>query len=375
MPAGTVSVTEAATGADLRAFVHFPYDLYRADSNWVPPLYRESWAIVKGAGSQLLTSGPHVLFLARRDGAVAGRVAAGIDLKFNELKDRNEGYVTLFEADSANTAGALLDRCCLWLQERGIASVRGPISPTNGDDYRGVLVWGFEHPHTLLCAYNPPEYDGYFAGAGFSKYYDYYSYRFDAAQALPERYRQVSDYAMRRYGFRVDTLDLAQFDRDVADITAVMATATPEDWPDLTPPTLSELRAAGEQLRPLAVPGLVLIARYGAAPIGVGIGMPDYNQCLRRMGGRLFPWGWLKFLFGKRRITAGRFLVLFVVPEWQKRAVTGAIFVRMLAAARRLGYTWGEGSTIGEFNLPMRREAEAAGGMHYKTHRVYRLEL
>ncbi|MGE5598854.1 MAG: GNAT family N-acetyltransferase, partial [Bacteroidota bacterium] len=148
--------------------------------------------------------------------------------------------------------------------------------------------------------------------------------------------------------------------------------AMPAEWPDLRPPPLEELREMAGTLRTVADPDLIYIARAGGEPIGFNLALPDLNQALIHLSGRLFPLGWLKFLYYRRRIEALRFFVLFVVPEWRRKGVSAAIFQQLYAVAAQKGIRWAEGSTIGEDNLPMRRDVERAGGLHYKTYRLYR---
>ncbi|MDQ7794773.1 MAG: N-acetyltransferase [bacterium] len=360
------------TGREQGSFLRLPWQLYRGDPNWVPPLLRDMRAIVAGA-NPLRQAGPMELFLARDGVRVVGRLAVGANETINRSKGTRDGYFTLFEcAEDYSVARALLDTGLAWLRERGYVQVKGPVSPTWGDDYRGLLVEGFDSPPVLLNSYNPPYYAEFLERYGFEKAEDLYAYRYDLGPA-PERYRRVVDYAMRKFRYRVDRLQLGDLEREIRAIKQVLDEAMPREWPDLTPPRLEELRAMARRLRPLAVPEFIYIARSGAGdPIGFNLALPDYNQVLRHLDGRLFPLGWLKFLWHRRRIDGGRLFVLFVVPSYRKKGVPAAIFLRALEAARRRGYRWAEGSTIGETNLPMRRDAESVGGTHYKTYRIYR---
>jgi GNAT superfamily N-acetyltransferase len=247
--------------------------------------------------------------------------------------------------------------------------VKGPVSPTNGDEYRGVLVEGFQHVPFLFQSYNPSYYPSFFERYGFAKELDYLGY-WNRLSNARQRGKAV-EYAMRRYGFRVDPLDMRNMDRDIRDIKQVFDESMPQDWPDLIPPTLEELQAMGTRLKGLAESELIRIARRGLRPIGVSVALPDYNQVLAHMNGRLFPLGWLKFLIFRRRIDALRIFILFIVPEFHKKGVSHALYHHTLEAATRLGYTWGDGSTVADTNLTMRRDIERVGGIHYKTYRVY----
>ncbi len=378
MPETAVTVTEVIRRRELDAFIRLPWKLYRGDPNWVPPLLSEMWATLTGPDNPQFQAGPHALALAWRQGRrgraeTVGRIAVGINENLNRAKGLDGGYVSLFESvNDYEVARALFDWAVGWLKRRGATFVKGPVSPTNGDDYRGLLVLGFDRPPVLMDSYNPPYYAEFFERYGFAKDIDLYAY-FYREDLVPERYAKVAPYAIKRYGFHVDPIDLGRLEREILDVKQIVDRAMPAEWPDLIPPTLEELRAMARKLRPMADPNLCYIARSNEGePIAFVIALPDYNQVLARLDGRLFPFGFLKLLWLRRKIDAARFFILFVVPEWRKKGVTGAIFLHALQSGRRAGYKWGEGSTIGETNWPMRRDAEMAGGQHYKTYRVYR---
>ena len=129
------------------------------------------------------------------------------------------------------------------------------------------------------------------------------------------------------------------------------------------------------KLRWLAVPELIQIARAGSRAIGFSVAIPDYNQVLKRMNGRLFPTGWLTFLLGRRGIDAVRLFIMFVIPEFHGKGVAQALNHSTMREGLRLGYRWGEASTVLDSNLTMRRQNTAAGGIHYKSYRIYRKAL
>ena len=368
-----VTIEAVGTRRAEEDFLRLPWRIYGNDPNWVPPLFLEMRRILDPRRNAHLRKGPHRLFLARRDGLPAGRLMAGVDERTNTAKGVRYGWFSLFETvEDHEVAKALLDVAAEYLRGLGMERMQGPVSPTGGDDYRGVLVEGFERPPVLMNSYNPPYYPEFLERAGLAKYIDLYAYYFPPR---PPKDPRAVEYAQRRFGFRVDPLDLRHLRREVRAIKAVLDRAVPAEWPDMIPPTEEEVWEMAGVLKAHADPDLVFIARAGGEPIGFNVTLPDLNQALIHLDGRLFPLGWLKFLYWKRRIDAIRFFVLFVVPEWRHRGVSAAIFHRTFAEATRKGYKWGEGSTIGEENLPMRRDVERAGGVHYKTYRLYQRTL
>lgn len=372
-----ISIKPVVTRSDMRDFLWLPWNLYKTDPNWVPPLLKEVKKQLDPRFNPLLTRGPYRLFLACDSvGRPLSRVMVGLDPNENEGKTLKEGYLALFEAYNEKASTLILDHACNWLANQGAQKIRGPISPTKGENLRGLLIWGFDSPPVLMNAYNPPEYAVYFEKAGFIKDIDLYAYHYDLKKMDVRKTARVVSYAQNKYGFRVNTLDLNNVEAELEDIKYILDHALPEDWGDLTPPNLDDLRTLALQLKDLLIPELIPIARnLQGEPIGFAVSVPDYNRVLPKINGRLFPIGWAKFLLNRHRVSGARVFLLFVIPEYRKKGVSGTIFYELLLKAKELGFTYGEGSTIGEFNVPMRRDAEGAGGLHYKTYRVYKKDL
>jgi len=364
----SITVLPVATPRTRRDFLHLPWRVYAGDPNWVPPLLGQMKKTMDAERNGYLRKGPHRMFAAYRDGRPAARIMAGVDERTNREKGLRNGWFALFEAAADfEAAAAVLDAARDFLAGVGCDLMRGPVSPTGGDDYRGLLVLGFDSPPVLMDSYNPAYYLDFFTRWGLAKSNDYLAYRlFPRMPKNPE----AVEYAQKRYGFRLDCLDPRRLDREVRDIHAILQQAMPE-WPDQIPPNLAEVEEEARILKAYADPDLIYIARAGDEPVGFCITMPDLNQVLIHLNGRLLPFGWLKYLYWRRRIEVLRFFVLFVVPEWRKKGVTAAMYVKLFRAAGGKGMKWGEGSTVREENLPMRRDAEGAGGEHYKTYRIY----
>lgn len=371
-----MDIIEIIDKGGLKKFVDFAWEIYKNDPNWVPPLKGDLVKTLTGKNNPLFMSGSHAFFMAYRGDEPAGRICVGINQSYNEKKNLHEGYICLFESiNDINVAFSLFDKAIEWLKAREINMVKGPISPTNGDDSRGLLVMGFDGAPVLMNSYNPEYYVNFFDEYGFIKHLDLFAYYFDVINVDSERYEKPVEFAMKRYNFQVDKIDLKNIEKEMIDVKEVLDIAMPDDWEDLTPPTLEEIRAEGKAIVAMADPDLIYIARSEGNPIGFGIALPDYNQVLKRMNGRLLPFGFLKFLKYKKKIDGGRIFILFVIPEFRKKAVSSAILYNVLAAGKRKGYKYGEGSTIGEINVSMRRDAEGAGGVHYRTYRLYKKDI
>lgn len=371
-----IEIRKIADSRDRRRFIDLPWKLYAKDSNWIPPLLSDMRATLDPAKNALLRLGPNCFFLALQAGVPVGRLGVGMDLRLNDAKKENLSYFTLYESvKDYRVAKALLDAGFGWLRERGAAVVTGPQSPSNGDDYRGLLIDGFSTPPVLLNSYNPPYYADYFDQYGLRKQFDRYAYFFDLGVDFPERYARGLALARKRFGFTIRPLDLKNLEREMVVIKKVIDRSMP-DWPDMIPPGEEEIAAEVAKLKQLAHPELVLFCedREGDC-VGFTVALPDYNQVLARLNGRLFPFGIIKYFWFRRKIDGMRMFVIFVTPEGRRRGVSAALYYQTLLNARRLGYKYGEGSTIHEFNSRMNLEARKAGGRLYKTYRIYKLDL
>lgn len=371
-----INVVEIKNKKGLKEFIEFSWEIYKEDVNWVPPLRGDLLKTLLGKDNPLFMNGPHTFFMIYDNNKPLGRLCVGINQGLNDKKNQRDGYICLFECiNDKNVAFSLFDTAANWLKERGIDCIKGPVSPTNGDDYRGLLVKGFNGAPVLMNSYNPEYYVKFFEEYGFVKHLDLYAYYYDIANVDTSRFTKPVDFAMKRYNFHVEKIDLKNIDEEMKDIKKILDIAMPADWEDLTPPSLDEIKAEGKKLVAMADPDLVFIARHGNEPIGFSIALPDYNQVLKKMNGRILPFGFLKFLWYKRRINGGRIFILFVVPEFRKKAVSSAMLFKSLEAGKKKGYLYGEGSTIGEINTSMRRDAEGAGGIHYRTYRLYKKDI
>lgn len=359
---------------ELKAFLKLPWTIYKGDKNWVPPLLADLRKSVDPLKSKTLSKITNEKFLAVRDGIPVGRIFVGIDNVLNDKKGTKAGYFSLFECiKDFETARELMDTALVWFRQNGVDYVRGPVSPTGsaGDDYKGLLIDCFDRPPVLLNSYNPSYYKDFIETCGFEKDLDLFAYHIDPKDIFSKNPSDAIEYAKKRYNFRVDTINLKDVEREMRDIKHILDLAIPDEWPDLVAPSLEEVRETAKGFIPLCDPEIILIARSGDEPIGFSLALPDYNQVLIHLNGRLTPLSALKFLWYRRKIDCARMFTIFVVPAYRKKGVSYALCYQAFVNAMKKGFAWGEGSTIGETNARMRKDIESAGGRHYKTYRIY----
>lgn len=368
-----IQVKKVENRREVRDFIRLPFDLYKEDSPWVPPLIHDMRKLLKGKNNGLFKVGPHEAVLAYKNGIPQGRLLVGINEELNEYKGFKEGYIALYEcSEDDEVAYALLTYAENYLKERGMAKIKGPLSIPGGDDYRGFIIDNFKDPTYVMNTYNKKYYNNQFLNFGFEKYNDCYAYEGKFTLDDQERLEKLVPYAKKRYGFTVEPLRIDKIEEEMRDVKKIIEEAMPKDWDDFMPPSDDEIRMIKKQLIPFADPDFIYIARdKDRNPIGFDIALPDYNQVLARMKGRYFPFGLLRFLYYRKRIDALRIFVLFVVPEYRKKGVTAAIYYEGLKKGIARGFRKVEGSTVWEYNKPMQNDAFGFTGEPYKTYRIY----
>lgn len=355
--------------SDLSAFVALPYELYRADPLWTPPLRRDVRALLSVRKNPFFAHAEAEHFLARANGKVVGRVSAVDNRLHREVHREEVGFFGLFECvQDPAVASALLEAAAAWLRGRGLLTVRGPASFSTNEEC-GLLVDGFSTPSTLMMPHNPPWYPALVEQAGFRPVKDLLVYQ-RAATELPERLLHGAALLQKRYGIRVRAVEMGRFEQELALLKRLYNQAWERNW-GFVPLTDAEIEHVAAQLRPLVVPELVAFAERKGETIGFAVALPDFNVALRaNRSGRIFP-GILRVLWAARRIDRVRVLMLGTVPDWRGRGVDALLYKHIWENARAKGYRWGEAGWILEDNHPMRNGLERMGFEVYKTYRLY----
>jgi hypothetical protein len=373
-----LTIKPVRSKADLMKFIKLPWKIYKGDKCWVPPLIKDVLASLDPVKNPTLEKGKHEMYLAFMDNEPVGRIFAGYDSFLNEKKNMNMGYFSLFECiNNSEVAKLLFDTSFVWFKENKIDKVIGPVSATGTDDdeCKGLLIDCFDRPPVIMNSYNPQYYQKLMEEYGFEKDYDVFAYYLDKDRTFAKDPSKAIEYAQKRYSFRVDTLNTRNIENEILDIKHVLDLAVPDEWPDLAAPTLEDVRALAKKLLANADPELIAIARSGDEAIGFSIALPDFNQILIHLNGRITPLAALKYLWYKRKINCARMFVMFVIPSFRSKGVSFAIYYRVFKNGIEKGFTWGEGSTIGETNQRMRADIESFGGQKYKTYRIFKKHL
>ncbi len=359
---------------DLEAFLRLPWRLYAGDRNWVPPLLRIQREQFSPRHNPFFQHADVRLFLARRDGQVVGRVSAQIDHEHNRYHQERTGFFGFFEAENDPAlARALLTAAEEWLREKGMERVRGPLSfSINGEV--GLLVDGFDSPSMILMPYSPPYYLDLLQHCGYKKGKDLFAWRWQS-QPVPEGPARMVKELRQRPEVKVRIADMRRFDEEVGIILDLFNNAWSDNW-GFVPPTEAEAKEMARSLRLIADPHIVPFVEIDGVPAGVALALPNLNEAIHDLNGRLFPFGFLKLLWRLkvRGLKTGRLLLLGVKKDFRTRQYAGLAYLlcdEIYHQATKRGYQWAEFSWTLEENTLINSLITKVGAERYKRYRVY----
>ena len=364
----------AATGRDFAAFVELPYRLHRRLPNWVPPLRADVRLLFDAAKNPFFEHAEVQSFVAERTGAdgaaprVVGRIAAVHNRAHNEFQGDRVGFWGCFECeDDPEAAAGLFAAAAAWLGARGLDTLRGPMNLSTNDDC-GLLVRGYHRPPMVMMPFNPAYYVGLVEGAGFAKAKDLFCWVMSSS--MPRVLSRSAERARRRYGIETRPIDLRRFGDEVRLIREIYNSAWERNW-GFVPMTEQEIDHLAKQLRPVVVPAYARIATIKGEPVGFGLALPDFNEALARLDGRLGPWGLVKLLWHRRHIRGTRVITLGVKQPYRLQGVDMLLYHDLFHVASQLGCTHTECSWVLEDNGPMNGALERMGAVCDRVYRVY----
>ena len=353
-----------------KQFIELPYLLHRDDIHWVPPLRIAVKELLDREKHPFYANAETQLYLAMKDGRVAGRVAAILDRAHNRFHEENAGFFGFFESiDDPEVASALLSQARTWVKAKGAGFLRGPVNPSTNYEC-GMLIDGFDTDPMIMMPHNPRYYPALMDQTGLGKSKDLYAYLSSTKTIETRKIDRVADRVLATTGVRVRPIDMKNFQRDVEKVWNVYNAAWEKNW-GFIPMSREEFLLMGKEMKQILKPELVLIGEVGDRVVGFALALPDVNQALKPAKGSLFPTGLLKILYYQRLIQNVRVLALGVVEEYRTSGLAAGFYATLVRNAKKLGYGPCEMSWILEDNTLMNRSLEVMGAKRYKTYRIY----
>jgi hypothetical protein len=370
-----MEITPVKSPADLNTFIDLPYQIYRSDPVWIPPLRSDVRGQFDRVRNPFLEHCEYQLFLLREHGRPIGRIAAFIDTLANDFWHEPVGLFGYYECpDNPEASQLLLDAACGWLFERKMTCMRGPWSFVSQE--WGAVVEGFTPSPVVMAPYTPPFYNDHFAAYGLEKVKDLMVYIIDAQEGyqIPERILTLTDRVSKRWGVHIRKVNMKNLDREVETIIDLSNQSLENNW-GYAPVTEAEVRAMARDMKPILHDKGVLFAEDEAGrPIGFAIAIPDVNLILKGLNGRLFPFGWIKLLWMLPRLTQYRMFALGVIPEYHGKAIDSLIY-RALYESVYSPKMRMEINYVLEDNGPMNNAILKLGAKPLRRYRIYQKSI
>lgn len=367
-----IEVLPVRTARERKRFLNFAAEIYRDIPAWVPPLQLDVLTQIDPHKGDFFKHSTGEFYLAWRDGKPVGRIAAMHNTRHLAAHDDGAGIFGFFECENnPATAKALLDTAEGWLRSQGLAVARGPANFSVQDE-AGVLIDGFAHAPMSGMGYTPPYYRGLLEAAGYTKAKDLYVYRFTRETWKTEQFDRMCAVADRvAQGVTVRSLNMKDLPAEAARMELIFGEAWRDNW-GAQPMTQAEFLKYSRDFRLFINPELILFAEQGGDPLGMLVAIPNMNEIIQRIGGRMLPFGWWTLLTQRKRVTGVRLFLLGVRAK-ARRLGLPILFIRRCHEVlikhpyyREMEFSW-----ILEDNYETIALIERVGGYRAQTLRIY----
>lgn len=380
MTSSGLRLQPVALGAGLDEFIGLTRAIYRDDPCWVQPLLLERRDHLNPKKNPFLKAIEVQYWIAWRGNVPVGRISAQINRRHLELHRDATGHFGFLDAiDDAEVFAALLSEAEGWLRQRGMQRLAGPFNLSINDEC-GLLIEGFDRPPNVMMGHARPYYQGRVEAQGYAKAKDLLAYDFDITAPWPPLGQKLLERGLRTPGLRIRPLDMRRYREEIDTVCRIFNDAWADNW-GFIPFGEDEARYLASSLKPLINPGSFAIGELDGEAVAFTATLPNLNEAIRDLDGRLLPFGWAKLLWRlkRNRLRTGRMPLMGIARKVQSSGRGAALALGVIDAVqsyhRRLGYQRAELSWILEDNRPIQDVIRAVGGVPYKRYRIYEKAL
>jgi len=368
-------IIEVANKESIKKFLELPFEIYKNDPQWVCPLLNDIESVFDPSKNNFFNFGKCTRWVLINDqGQTIGRIAAFINEKKAYKESIPTGGCGFFECiNDQDAANLLFNQASKWLSEQGMKAMNGPVNFGETDTWWGLLVEGFTGPFYGMN-YNPPYYKTLFENHGFKVRFEQISNKIDVKKGLPERVKKISSWVEKRNGFKVRPLDLNNIAKYATDFKEIYNDAW-INFENFTPVVDETIAETIRKIKPVMDPNLILFA-YTAndEPVSFVMILPDTNELIHNLNGKLDLWGKLKFLWNKMTVKHKRMrcVIMGTKQKYQNMGLESCLFMKLQEYVHPLNqYEELELSWVGDFNNKMMALHENIGATFAKKHITY----
>lgn len=356
-------ILKVSNKKQLNNFIYFIKELYQSSDKYAYPIF---FSVKKELSKIVLDKKTYTAILCEKNGKIAGRLLYTVS--FSKHKKENIGYFSYFDCINDNEVACELFSYMENDLKGKVNFIEGTYSPFDPDTRRGILVKGFDEDHTFMTSYNYEYYESLLTFLGYEKAYDTYTVKIPLEKSNIEKVCSLGEKMEQALDVNIDSLNLKNLDKDIADIHNILVVATTElNYQQA--PSLEVISSFARSVKLFLNPELVKIARdrKSGKALGFCLVLPDYNQILRLTKGKIKP---LVFLTKKNKINSVRGILQYVIPEYQKKGLIALIYYKLYKTFEKFGISKFEGGTILEKNSDSWGALVKFGGEISKIYRI-----
>lgn len=369
-----ITIHEVKSRNDGNIFLTLPWKIYRSDAFWIPPLLFDLKRQLNKKANPFFKDADARFWIAYKNEECAGRIAAIVNHQHNNYYNQKTGFFGYFECiNDAEVAKALFDTAHKWLLESGMETMLGPVNLSLNNEC-GLLIEGFGRSPILQMNYNHTYYIKFLEDYGFEKEHDLYAFYISddiiGDDKIMNRLKRITDLVVQKEGIVFRQFDTKNFKTEIEKIRVLFNDYMSDNWGFL-PLAKAEFDFMAQSLKPVLVKELAMFAEVKGETIGCSIALPDLNQVLKKMNGKLFPFGILKFLFNRNKITDIRVMLMGLNKPYRRKGLEAVFYYKTILQGIKKGFTGAELSWVSESNKVMIRELENLHAKLYKRYRIY----
>ena len=360
---------------DVEKFVDFPFELYKNNQQWVPPLVSSARKVLNSAKHPYYEHSIADFCIVEKDNRILGRIAVMENRNYNKYRGSKTAFFGLFDAvEDLDVSDGLFSAAFDWARAKKLDSIIGPRG-FNGTEAAGTLVEGFEHRPAMNIPYNFPYYDDLIKKSGFTKDTDHLSGYLPGDYELPERLLNLAEKVKERRGLWVKNFKTKAEIREWVPRVAKVHSIAFANSHTYFPPTPAEMEMISETIIQIADPGLVKVVMKNDLVIGFIISYHDISAALQRSRGRFWPIGWYWLLTERRRTKWANVNGVGLLPEYQGLGANVVLYTELAKTLKSYGFHHADIVQINEVNRASIGDVENIGVQWYKRHRAYKREL
>ncbi len=355
---------------NLKLFASIPLTIYKGDPFFVPQLIAEEVKLIDEKNNPFYKNAQRKLFIAYKNGKIAGRIAAIVNKAHNKAHNDKIGFFGFFESvDDFEVAKSLFKKAEEYLRVQKMDYIRGPMNPSMNDTC-GILIKGFFQEPVFMMPYNRKYYIDLLEKNGFKKDKDLLAFYVSTVNKPKGKLDKIAEYVQRKHGITLRSFSKKNFDREIETIHYLYSKAWENNW-GFVAPTLDEFKYGTEDFKTLVPEELVIMAEKEGKPCGFAAIVPDFNQALKKLNGKITPLNALKALYLMKKIDNYRLITLGVLPEYRKIGVDLLLYIKSFDVVGKRKGRGGELSWTLEDNDAINKPIKKMNVEHYKTYRIY----